>query len=57
MEIMGLKEAYAIKKLLINRGMDSSNLKVLEMGDLKSLEDANKDSSAMFSNRVEIRIN
>ncbi len=56
-EIMGLKEAYTIKKLLIHRGVDSTNLKVLEMGDLKSLEDENKDSSAMFSNRVEIRIN
>lgn len=57
MEIMGLKEAYTIKKLLINRGVDSTNLKVLEMRDLKSLEDASKDSSAMFTNRVEIRIN
>jgi hypothetical protein len=57
MEIIGLKEAYTIKKLLIDRGVDSTNLKVLEMGDLKSLEDAKKDSIAMFSNRVEIRIN
>ena len=54
---LGLKAADAIKKLLIRRGMDSTNLKVLSMGNLEPIIHNPRDSSAVFNNRVEIRIN
>ena len=54
---VGLKAAYAIKKLLVLRGVDSTNLKVLSMGDLELIVGNHTDSSAVFNNRVEIRIN
>jgi outer membrane protein OmpA-like peptidoglycan-associated protein len=54
---LGLKAAYAIKKLLIRRGVDSTNLKVLSMGNLEPIIHNPRDSSAVFNNRVEIRIN
>ena len=54
---VGLKAAYAIKKLLVLRGVDSTNLKVLSMGNLEPIIHNPRDSSAVFNNRVEIRIN